>query len=643
MVPNVSKAGHSFAGAMRYYMHDKRPDGETGPHPSTSERVAWTETRNLAGAGPHTATRIMIDHAQQADELKRAAGIKATGRKSRAHVYAFSLSWAEGEVDGLDRAEMLRATEQALKFLGADHLQAVIIAHHDTAHPHVHVVLNRVQADGRMWNPSNDFPKFSEWANRYERENGKIVTPARDEKMRQIEEARAEQAQQKVADRQEQAAQKPRQESDQAKPKPPSPGRILKERADAQKARHRAEWKALGDDARRERQAIYRQADIARRDAELAFKGATKKDWAQHFRDERTRVQKFETRERSLGGIIRNAFDAARAQAARKPEQTGVFPAALSNLLSAASRREAFAMVAESRAAHMRELMRQQKAQALASVDTAKRAALETHSKRVADSRAALIERQGAESVAMREAWRQHYAQKAAQAPGPSYRRRKAEPLRPRDPRPVPRQTVPTAERLAPATQSPSRQAAPAFARAGAWLQSRTAEAVNAARHVTAEIAQQKPEIHPAQYVRAALTKAEAAITQIRTAVETPPVKDHPPQIPSMPRRAADPAPEREQMARPPRTWEQLQEDRAIMSGAQPTNTENMRRRDEDAAAASPTPRASWIEKYQRAAQQEAAPPAPAPRASWIDRYRAAAEQKADTPQPKPHGPRMKP
>lgn len=617
MVPNVSKAGHSFAGAMRYYMHDKRPDGETGPHPSTSERVAWTETRNLAGAGPHTATRIMIDHAQQADELKRVAGIKATGRKSKAHVYLFSLSWAEGEVDGLDRAEMLRATDEALKFLGADHLQAVIIAHHDTAHPHVHVVLNRVQADGRMWNPSNDFPKFSEWANRYERENGKIVTPARDEKMRQIEEARAEQAQQKLADRQEQAAQKPRQESDQAKPKPRSPGQILKERADAQKARHKAEWKAWGDTTRRERQAIYRQADTARRDAELAFKSATKGDWARHFRDERTRVQKFETRERSLGGIIRNALDAARAQVARKPEQTGVLPAAMFNLFSTASRRETFATVAESRAVHMRETMRERKAQALASVDTAKRAALEAHSKRVADGRAALIERQGAESVAMREAWRQHYAQKAAQAPGPSYRRRKAEPLRPRDPRPVPRQTVPTPERLAPAIQSPGREIAPAFARAGAWLQGQTVAAVSAARHIAAEIEQQRPEIRPGQIARAALTKAEEAVTQIRAAVETPPVKDQSPQIPSTPPRAADPAPEREQMARPPRTWDHLQEDRAIMSGAKPTTTENMQRRDADAGRTyeppdytNPPRRISALDKWKAA---NAAKPKPEP------------------------------
>ena len=68
--------GHSFKGAMAYYLHDKRKDGQEA-HPTTSDRVAFTETRNMMEVGPHTATRIMIGTAAQADELKREAGIKA--------------------------------------------------------------------------------------------------------------------------------------------------------------------------------------------------------------------------------------------------------------------------------------------------------------------------------------------------------------------------------------------------------------------------------------------------------------------------------------------------------------------------------------------------------------------------------------
>ena len=58
------------------------------PHPSSSERVAWTETRNIASDRPEVATRIMIATAERADQLKAEAGIAATGRKAQKPVLA---------------------------------------------------------------------------------------------------------------------------------------------------------------------------------------------------------------------------------------------------------------------------------------------------------------------------------------------------------------------------------------------------------------------------------------------------------------------------------------------------------------------------------------------------------------------------
>ena len=45
MVPNIKK-GASFRGAMLYYLHDKRREGELLR--LSDERVAWTATRNCA-------------------------------------------------------------------------------------------------------------------------------------------------------------------------------------------------------------------------------------------------------------------------------------------------------------------------------------------------------------------------------------------------------------------------------------------------------------------------------------------------------------------------------------------------------------------------------------------------------------------
>lgn len=433
MTPDIAKAGHSFMGAMAYYLHDKRQEADAA-HPTTDDRVAWTETRNLAGIGPHTATRVMIDHAQRADALKAAAGIKATGRKSNAHVYAFSLSWRHDEVEGLDRAEMVRATDAALKFLGADHLQAVVIAHTDRDHPHVHVVLNRVQDDGRLWTPSHDKNKFSQWANRYERENGKIVTPARDEKWRKIEEGQTanpdpEKRRAHVAKRQAERATEPR---------PPSRGQMLKELADAQKVQHRQDWKEWAAKAKADRKAVYADADARRQLALTTFKASTRGDWARHFQAERDRIRTFEARERGVAGVLMNALGAAKQQFRRQPQGgKGMLALTFTNVLDSQARRKAFDLAQDVTKRQFMVEMNARRAAALVALELEKRRALILLSASIDKTKADMIERQNIERSKMREAWRQHYASRDAAAPGQTYRTRKPQPLPVKDHQPM--------------------------------------------------------------------------------------------------------------------------------------------------------------------------------------------------------------
>lgn len=166
MVPNVTKSGHSFNGALAYYLHDKGAD--------TSERVAWTATRNIGIDNVDVARRVMIATAQRAEELKRAAGVKATGRKGTAGaVYAYSLAWHPDEAGKIDRAEMMKAAEASLIALGAEGHQAIIVAHQDEPQPHVHVILNRVHPDtGKMLATGNDQHRLSAWALAYREARG---------------------------------------------------------------------------------------------------------------------------------------------------------------------------------------------------------------------------------------------------------------------------------------------------------------------------------------------------------------------------------------------------------------------------------------------------------------------------------------
>ena len=90
----------------------------------------------------------------------------------------YSLNWAKEEKP--DRQEMLRAAEASLKALGMERHQALIVSHRD-GQPHVHVIANRVDPEsGKAAGLSRSKLRLSKWAERYEREQGKIRCPARE-------------------------------------------------------------------------------------------------------------------------------------------------------------------------------------------------------------------------------------------------------------------------------------------------------------------------------------------------------------------------------------------------------------------------------------------------------------------------------
>jgi Ti-type conjugative transfer relaxase TraA len=160
----------SFRGAALYYLHDRRLAGEA--ERLTGERVAWTHICNLPTSDPERAWRMMAHTALAHTALKTAAGVKATGRKLTKPVAAFSLSWHPSERPSRD--EMLAAALNSLKALGvADH-QAIIVAHDDEPHPHLHVILNRIGESGLAANLGNSRRKLSAWALAYERGRGQI-------------------------------------------------------------------------------------------------------------------------------------------------------------------------------------------------------------------------------------------------------------------------------------------------------------------------------------------------------------------------------------------------------------------------------------------------------------------------------------
>lgn len=424
----LAGTGHSFKGAMAYYLTDKRQEGQS-QHPNTAERVDWTETRNLMTDGPHTATRIMIATAEQADELKKAAGVKNTGRKATGGpVFSFSLAWHPSEAGQIDRAEMVKAADHAIKTLGLDHLQAVIIAHRDTAHPHVHVVVNRVDPNTGKTQPIRkpDVLALDKWADSYERERGKIVSPNRAKKYDEIEKKKQRhpdpaKRKQYIQDRD--AARK--QEAAQPVSKDKTPAAMLKELGDAQKARHRQEWAKLAAEQKARRTAVYEAAAARIKQATAVAKEEARPEWSFFFRHQRDERRRFEERERTLAGIVRNCIAAAKLQERHgEPSARGFLTTAFQYLASRDRRQADFTARQEAARLDLAAAMKIRTDERIAQIRQQRTQALKAGADQYGKDRAALIEKQDAERAKVREAWRQLNLQRGRK-PEPQQQREK--------------------------------------------------------------------------------------------------------------------------------------------------------------------------------------------------------------------------
>ena len=74
-------------------------------------------------------------------------------------VYHVSLSF--DSEDAPTRAQMEAACDAVLRDLGLEEHQTFLVAHNDTAHPHVHMMINRVHPEtGRAWSTSHDYRRI---------------------------------------------------------------------------------------------------------------------------------------------------------------------------------------------------------------------------------------------------------------------------------------------------------------------------------------------------------------------------------------------------------------------------------------------------------------------------------------------------
>jgi hypothetical protein len=165
MIIKIHKPGRSFKGVARYLAHDAKAE--------TTERVAWTHTLNLASDDVASAVNEMLWTSRSADLLKREAGVRTGGSKLEKPVKHFSLGWPQGEPP--TQTHMIETVRAYMEHMGWQDRQAVLFAHRDKRHAHVHVVMNSVSpSDGRAVRDSHDWRRAEAFALRYEREHGQI-------------------------------------------------------------------------------------------------------------------------------------------------------------------------------------------------------------------------------------------------------------------------------------------------------------------------------------------------------------------------------------------------------------------------------------------------------------------------------------
>jgi hypothetical protein len=160
----VTNQGKSFRALIAYVL--KKKDGiEQDP-------VAWTASRNLPTDDPKRAVSFMNATALQTPRAQEPA-------------YHIALSFAPE--DPVDRAMMEGVADRLLARLGLAEHQAVLVAHRDRPHAHVHIVVNRIHPEtGRTWDPWHDWKRIRHALSAEERALGLRPADSRMEKVNEL-------------------------------------------------------------------------------------------------------------------------------------------------------------------------------------------------------------------------------------------------------------------------------------------------------------------------------------------------------------------------------------------------------------------------------------------------------------------------
>jgi len=314
---------------------------------NTSERVAWTQTLNLATNNPHTAVNVMCAVSMDAPRLKQEAGVATQGRKSNKHVGHITLAWDQEEKKELTADEQMRAAKWVLREMGADKHQVLVVAHNDKKQPHIHLMVNRVSTDnGKLLDISYSHLKMSKFAQKYEQERGKIFCHQRvinNAARKRGEYVRAkkdmprhifEAAKQVANDNSKKKAL-----LDQHRKKAAAIAK--KDRED--KARHKIEFAKLQQDRKAQLVKLKEQMKASIDKQKQTVRDVYRPRWEKQHFDQQHKLAGFEKNEKTIKGRMKNALELVqwRNLMGRKPGEKTTLSKAFRILSNEGARKEA--------------------------------------------------------------------------------------------------------------------------------------------------------------------------------------------------------------------------------------------------------------------------------------------------------------
>src|ERR1700740_1000044 len=75
------------------------------------------------------------------------------------YVYHTSLNFPKEEQAQLSKAKLLAIARDYLEAMGFSNNQYLVFLHHDAAHPHLHLLVNRISFDGSIVSDSNNYKR----------------------------------------------------------------------------------------------------------------------------------------------------------------------------------------------------------------------------------------------------------------------------------------------------------------------------------------------------------------------------------------------------------------------------------------------------------------------------------------------------